>query len=369
MTPEDQITRARIDLLYTEPFFAHVLFKLRLEITTDIETACTDGRRLRINPLYFASLSEPEQKALLAHEALHVMLFHMTRIGARDLGKWNRAADYAINAELKRGLFTLGAGWLYDARYDGMSAESIYAQLPDNDGSDGMGPGGVEPAPSEDGTGPASPAEIEELEAQIKVATIAAAQAAKNMGKESGLGTRLAEEHKNPLPDWRERLAHLARQRSNEDFRFSRPNPRFVSQGIYLPERYSESLGPMVFGIDVSGSVSPDELAQYSSECNAIAQEARPECVHVVYFDSRVQHTERHPGGEPFKLESVGGGGTDFRPVFDWIDAQAMDPAALIMLTDLYGPAPDSPPPYPVIWACTSDREAPFGDLVRLSFD
>ena len=40
--------------------------------------------------------------------------------------------------------------------------------------------------------------------------------------------------------------------------------------------------------------------------------------------------------------------------------------AAVFFLTDLYGTFPDSAPDYPVLWASTSGRHAPFGSVIPM---
>jgi predicted metal-dependent peptidase len=62
----------------------------------------------------------------------------------------------------------------------------------------------------------------------------------------------------------------------------------------------------------------------------------------------------------------VGGGGTDFRPCFDWIEENAVRPDMVVFLTDLYGTVPIERPAYDVIWASTGGREAPFGRIVPM---
>jgi predicted metal-dependent peptidase len=60
----------------------------------------------------------------------------------------------------------------------------------------------------------------------------------------------------------------------------------------------------------------------------------------------------------------VGGGGTDFAPVFEYVEQQGLAPQALVFLTDLYGPFPEREPHYPVIWVSTSSQVAPFGETI-----
>jgi predicted metal-dependent peptidase len=61
-----------------------------------------------------------------------------------------------------------------------------------------------------------------------------------------------------------------------------------------------------------------------------------------------------------------GGGGTSFRPPFDWLVEQGIRPETLVYFTDMYGDFPEDPG-YPVIWcSSTADKEAPFGDTIHV---
>jgi predicted metal-dependent peptidase len=79
----------------------------------------------------------------------------------------------------------------------------------------------------------------------------------------------------------------------------------------------------------------------------------------------RIQRWDSSDG--PIKLELVGGGGTDHRPVFDWIESEGIDPACLVCLTDLSSRFPDCGPDFPVLWASVAKgTKAPFGQLIEL---
>jgi predicted metal-dependent peptidase len=70
----------------------------------------------------------------------------------------------------------------------------------------------------------------------------------------------------------------------------------------------------------------------------------------------------------PLKLVPVGGGGTDFRPAFDWVADRDLRPACLVYLTDLACNRFPDPPDYPVLWACMGEEEItpPFGEVVSV---
>jgi predicted metal-dependent peptidase len=46
--------------------------------------------------------------------------------------------------------------------------------------------------------------------------------------------------------------------------------------------------------------------------------------------------TKRISRGQPIHLTPVGGGGTDFRPCFCWLEEKGIYPQTLVFLTDLW---------------------------------
>jgi predicted metal-dependent peptidase len=107
----------------------------------------------------------------------------------------------------------------------------------------------------------------------------------------------------------------------------------------------------------VSGSALPD---LGSSPPSALTGQNRtyfsqPRLVHVLYFDAEVHCHETYQAGQPIHLTPVGGGGTDFRPCFRWLEEKGITQND-VFLTNLWGTFPDSPPRFPVIWASTDAR-------------
>ena len=125
-----------------------------------------------------------------------------------------------------------------------------------------------------------------------------------------------------------------------------------------------------MIGVDTSGSVGQRELEEFASEISAIADQAQPEVIHVVYCDAAVTASQQFQPSEPIALKPRGGAGTSFQPVFEWVEQNNIDPACLIYLTDLdCDEYPDSIPGYPVLWVTNSRRTAPFGETIRILVD
>lgn len=229
--------------------------------------------------------------------------------------------------------------------------------------------GEVMDAVDDDGD-PASVAETTEQEQHWAVAAEQAAQLAKSCGN-APLGIdRLLEEARESKKDWRSILREFVAATTPSDYRFCPPNRRYIHAGLYLPSIHREGTGRIVVAVDTSGSIGKEELKQFAGEISAISEEAQPEAIHVVYCDTAVQSTQEFAPSEPIELEPKGHGGTNFRPVFEWVERNDVRPVCLIYLTDLAcDKYPATSPDYPVLWVTDSRRIAPFGETLKIVAD
>ena len=396
---EFRIQKARTTLLLDHPFFGSLLFRLKSRENRSIATMATDGVSIYYNPEFIDTLNSATLAGVLAHEVMHPALQHHLRRSGRDLGRWNEACDYAINPLLLDAGISLPDGILVDLRFRGMSAEQIYnlrkaeaqqqssgqngANDDPGDGShdvpekqDGMtseadlpsapvtkgGIGQVLDAPQADGDAPSR----EEQAREWSIAVNQAVTLSKQAGKAPAGLPRTLEGAANATVDWRELLRRLWSDTIPADSSWMRPNRRHIWSGLYLPGVVHEGIGEIVIAVDCSGSVSARQLRLFEAEIRSILEGQRPNTVHVLYFDSKVQKTELYQAGQPITFAPVGGGGTDFGPCFDWLNERGIQPQTLVFLTDLYGTFPETEPVYPVIWASTASRESPFGSVVPM---
>lgn len=65
--------------------------------------------------------------------------------------------------------------------------------------------------------------------------------------------------------------------------------------------------------------------------------------------------------------QSVGGGGTRFTPVVDWVANQGNAPVALIYFTDAMGEFPERERGYSVLWLVKGRGKVPWGMRVQLN--
>lgn len=422
----DKLTRARTRLVLDQPFFGTLSLRLKLMLGS-LPTMATDGARIVYNPTFVDGLKPAELEGTLAHEVLHCALGHHCRRGNRDPQLWNEAADLAINTILIKNGFTLPAGALIDSAFTNLSAEEIYARLLQErgqgstaptqsagqanvggtrsngpDASQGCGiqdssvPAACQPGPNQtpqttkgtldassmrpggfgevwdatdDQGHPASPAEMRRLEEEWRITAEQAIRAAKACGHEPGDVERPLTESRQSQQDWRSILRDFIASAAPSDYRWTPPNRRHIASGLYLPSVERRGLGEIVIVVDTSGSIGKRELEQFAAEISAISEKAQPEAIHVVYCDAAVQSAQGFRASEPLRLKPKGGGGTDFRPAFEWVAEKDVAPACLIYLTDLCCDSFPETPDYPVLWVTDSRKTGPFGETIRLRIE
>ena len=400
MTAHNKIIAARTALILDQPFFGSLALRLKVQADPSCPTAWVDGRTLGYNPTFVESLGHEELVALVAHEVEHVALGHPWRRGARDHRKFNVACDKAINTHLQEAGFTLPPDAYYaEGDEIGKSAEWIYGHMadeqpqpdepgadeqPDGDGEeDGDGDGGdgedsgkpdpqgeVRDAPA----GPDADGDPAPTEQEWKEATATATALAKSQGKMPGGLARGIADALKPRVDVRSLLLRFMQERSASDYTWTRPNLRYMAQGVYLPSLQSHQMGEVAVFIDTSGSIDDVALASAKAIVQSVLDECNPSGVSIYFADTGVAHVERLERGDLLTWKPEGGGGTDFCAVMQAIDDDENRPVCAICISDLDGTFPAVAPETPTIWLATQERNwmgetviAPFGETVYVT--
>ncbi len=417
---DKRLERAQTRVIFTVPFFAPGVAKLPVVWDKSIPTACTAGETIRWNPDWFDSLDDHVLPTVLCHETAHCLLGHVWRApeGA-DWELWNQACDHAVNLMLKDFAAQVTAKGLADPfpfpkpeeaycanpAFRGLAEENIYARLsssktpqptPNPSGKPGKGPGGGKgPSPGQKpqggaGQGQGAPSKgsmpsFGQIEKPVagqgpkgKAASdwdntlIQSVKMAQGQGSVPAGLERLVDGLVHPVVPWWEILRSWLRQQAFDDWDFMHPAPEYDETGFVLPSLRSEKMGPIIFATDTSGSIDETLLKQFQSEKQSCLDEMRPSRIVDIYCDSAIHKVAEYRPGETIAKDAPGGGGTDFRPVFDHVaKLQAgEDVKAIVYLTDLYGRFPEADPGVPVIWVTwTKDGKAPFGEVVYAGKD
>jgi predicted metal-dependent peptidase len=162
---------------------------------------------------------------------------------------------------------------------------------------------------------------------------------------------------------WQRLLQRYVRAATEVRPVFSRPPRRFPALVGIIPGRlYRPTRARVMAVIDTSGSMSTAMLELIGGELTRLAT---THTITVVECDAVVKRTYPYRG----QLDQVyGRGGTNLCPPFAPTLRARIRPDVVLYFTDGYGPAPDCPPPVPVIWCLTPDgqRPAPWGRVIRL---
>jgi predicted metal-dependent peptidase len=221
---------------------------------------------------------------------------------------------------------------------------------------------------------PASESEMAEESASWNMALNNAERAAKAAGTLKGFMSRLVDQLTAPIIPWREVIARFIQtELTRNDYSWQRINVRHIQRGFILPSLYSMSYGKVAVAVDTSGSATSKEIKEMLSEVIGILElyedTVSELTLPVIYADYAVCGVDYLGiGDEP---HPKGGGGTDYVPVFEWLDDADDEYAALIYMTDGYCssfPRPDEVR-VPVIWALTQRNDTfkpPFGETITI---
>ena len=396
----------RSALLWKCPAFTHILFsmlnptegELAAIFTDEVPIAATDGSNLILNPETFFKMPLAQRVFVTAHEILHCILNHCSlaepmRRANRvkyvdgkelpfDQNLMNAAMDYIINDILVQdkvgefppvGLHDTSIATMADSWMD------TYRKLYEDDqknggkgkGGAGSGPQGFDVILSPGAGQGQDPGQAMQGRSQTEwdTAVAAAIASAKAQGKLPAGLERLLSEVIEPTVPWQDHIrAFFARKIGSGSYDWRKPDRALIQRDIFHPRRSGNGCGEVVVAIDTSGSIGNSELSVFFGELTGILEDVKPTQIHVVWCDAKVHHVDVIDGNDDVrKLKPHGGGGTDFRPVFDWIYQNDVSPEALVYLTDGLGSFPDKPPLYPVLWGSIyPNAKYPWGEVVEV---
>ncbi len=376
MNIADKISQAKAKLLVDYPYFGTLASKLELLVNDDIESFKSNGVTLEYRKEYLCELELSEIEFVLANGAMHSVLAHDMRKKSRSGWLWQMATDIAINDMLLQNGMDMPYGAQYRERFSGMYAEEIYAELK----SDIL-------REDEDLEYEADDAEdVENKEQENQKQSQEALQEeilAEQLLAEEAISLLESKLQSGELPesierffniegfaklDWREELREAIAPYFRDDYVMMPPSKKLLYEGIYLPSSISETFR-LVVVIDSSGSVDKEMLDTFLSEVNFIMEHTQNYVIDLLVCDDRIHFHNTFYSGESLEVELKGGGGTDFRPVFNYIQEQMDTISLLLYFTDLEGFFPTEEPSFSVKWVSPKEKEFPFGEIIVLAED
>jgi len=393
MTPllKKKISEAKAKLLVDYPYFGTLASRLELHKNDNIQAFLSDGIRFEYNDDYLMELSQDELAFALSNGAMHAALAYENRQKGRMSWLWQLATDHAINSMLAANGLEPPMAIDLDPRFEGMYAEEIYAILKDeirneefdDDESNETGFNEENRRKQEqmkNAEGDHDPdrkrekMEVENVEKRIAEEEMFEQFANEALEKTANQGDlpleidRFFSVTDSSRVDWRKELYNAIDRHYHDNYRMMPPSKKLLYSGVYLPSLYSDTLR-LAIAIDSSGSVDELLLSLFMSEVEAILIHFPSYVIDMIVCDAKIQNYKQLLSGEALEIEVKGGGGTDFRPLFTFIDEKLEMPSLLLYFSDTKGTFPETEPNYETIWISGEMNELPFGRVIVIEDD
>lgn len=395
MSPDRPLQDAIVRLLKRRPFYGQFLLQFRRRQQSGnraVGVTIADATpTLIVDPHRFALFSTAEQEALLEHLLKHILHLHPCRRRERNARHWDLACDLAINPSIEN----LPPEAVQPRRFrltDGLAAEEYYQhlqQLPQlgNQPNDGMGDQEQQKNPElrtadrqQQEADRQQPATVDDhqhwQEADRTPASLSeqvVRQMVRNAAKKChdeipGELQALVNGYLAPASiPWQQILRQFVGTagRVGRTATWKRSHRRF---GHDTPGMRKKQLLNLVIGIDVSDSTDTQPLREaFARELLQITR-GRQSRVTILYAGSRIQKIAQFAGQQQVTDVYRGGGFTDLRPIFEYARQMQPRPAAIIYLTDGYGPAPEKSD-IPTLWVLSPDGQKPVEWGLELRLD
>lgn len=327
--------KSEVFLGKTAAFLGSIMCSLRFQWDETVGTAGTDGIDLYWDPNFFTRSSRAQNIFVMLHEIWHVAKMHALRRGARDPEIWNQACDHNINLMLKEALGSNGNNYVMDGFPFQICCDDKYKDMAEEDIYDAMMLNPPPPMPPNAMGGDVKELTQEQCQQVINTVVTAVHQARMaGAGNVPGNVEELVEKFLAPVIPWESALQRFFTQLQDEDHTWARPNRRYSD--IYLPSRFMDEgrLENLRWYIDVSGSISSDDILRFGSELKFVKETFNPQKLSVVQFDTMIQQVDVWAEEDPFeKIHIIGRGGTSLECVRR--DMLEEKPTAAIIFSDL----------------------------------
>jgi len=359
--PKARLESAISRLICFQPLYGEVFLHLNKSASTKVPTMGVGVTRrvdlaLFYNKEFVSKLSDTELRAVLKHEALHILLHHLSRSKhfSYNMRGYNISADIVINQNIEG----LPEGALYPATYNlphNQSSEWYYEKLKkecEDKGEDFDDLGGQlvdDHSMWEDFDDDIVSEKIRNIaEKAIKE------QEKKGWGNiDAGVVQQIMAANK-PVVNWKKEVRYFINKlvlmgRKNTRMR---PNRRYGNISPGTKRAYTSRL---LVAFDTSGSVSDDQLQEFATELNGMIDHV---LVDFIQFDTKIYGEPKSFNKRKGQIDIIGRGGTNFFPVIELADESKYD--GLIVFTDGYAPFPPKPRAR-MLWAvCDRDKDVDF---------
>lgn len=379
-----------------------------------------------VNPDFIADLDQEMVEMILCHEAYHQVLMHPLRAKGKIPFIWNIAADLKVSQYLGEGGYAIPDGFIQPPTnrdtwkmnvgtteivindVSKKNAEQIYYevlhQLQDkgqniptgkvgrdkgkekgeeeghdsNDQKDG-GDQELEKARAglpEKSTGhmrwgEGSEEELREKAKMVRQRIAEAYTSAKKRGSMPGNMELAVQNILQGKISWKQYIRKMVIPLMPHTPSFRLPHKKSHATGVYLPHVEKRG-GEVLVHIDTSASTI-GELSSFLGEIINLARQCQPLKMEIIDGDTEVYNRYVIENSNIAKIKAIkpkGGGGTDHRPVFEYVSKEMPRAKLLICFTDGYTRFPEKKVPIDTLWVVTKDgkepSEFPFGRAIKM---
>jgi len=388
-------------------WFLDVLYNINIAVMDKDKcpspTACVMFKDFKIsmffNREFIDKLDDDELLGVILHETLHLALYHNVRNVDKNMQLWNIACDLEVNSIIDSMKFKLPKGGLMPQRdfklESRLSAENyydaIYRKIEDQkkNGNGGQGGFSIEGMGTLDDHSQWSKTESESEMVKQMVDTVVKPAIQKNendinrssikdniteaLREVSGKKNRSARYGDQPgnyiskinvtgngKVKWNYILNRLIRRTLSSNYTpsFKRTSRRYGE--LVKGKIKNHKIDSIVVAVDTSGSINRDLHERFMEEIILIRRMFKIE-IRYIQCDTEVTQDiklKRYTNVEDIAIK--GGGGTDFRPVFDYIKQKNYKPNAILYFTDGQGAYPEKSN-IDTLWIIDSEESLSYG--------
>ncbi len=369
-----RLARIQRDLSRAHPILGRLASLLEVSLEEDLACALETGALgVRFDAAYFRQATDAALGFWLAHAALHAALLHFDPPAGQPEA-WSQVCDAKVNGLLGQlGVVQVSVS-VHDftLSHQGRGGESVERHLWWNAAVEESGMA----AQQRMGGARAEDSPCASLrQGQVQTWRLRVRQAlgeALGAGESDGVLLRalMGDTPQASGQDWRAQLAAFLQRWHRAEAHYGRTSRRALAP--FLMPVLRPAAAHVLVAVDTSASIKAAQLQQFWSEIQNLAGQL-PMQLTLLAADTKLAAGAPWvfaPGEVPRWPEPHGQGGTDFRPVFAWLEQSEASFDALIYFTDGKGDYPWAAPSVPVLWALAGEggdtRRPPFGEVVQL---
>jgi len=353
----DSLAKTCKTLMIKEPFYGFFLIALNKHWSDKIPTACVGlnglSYELIISPSFWSSLEEKKYIGLIKHELMHIALFHLCNYDSyrkQNAELLNIAMDLEINQYIDRD--SLPEGGVFLDKFSHLNLEpkkgTIYyyeelskaqdlikalGTLTQENNKITLGNGETIELPDHDWEvfDELDDATKKIVQRQTEHIVKEILEQAKSQGHTPGEIKEVLDRIQKlraPIFDWK---AYVRRFKSNSIKVYTKKSRRKYNKRVPdNPGLKLKKLKTILAAIDVSGSVSTNELKEFQNEMFHLSRSGSE--VILLQYDTTITSIKKLDINKPIHIH--GRGGTNFQPVIDYYRENLDKYSCLINFTD-----------------------------------